>query len=179
MEITELPEQLAARIVVNEESRCWLWIGSTTKQGYGKVTYEGKSYLVHRLVRVLLTGEPIPAKHVLDHLLSDRPEAPGPCVFGPSCCNPEHNEPVTVRVNSKRVRPWNRNKETCPAGHPYTSSYTGADGYTRRYCDTCRKARKVNRGARSQPVPAATVSTSYAADVLGWVVGDDGLEPPF
>jgi hypothetical protein len=71
---------------------CWLWLGSDSGNGYGKVSIDGKDMMVHRVVYELLVG-PIPDGLVLDHIPRCRCRR---------CCNPDHLEPVTIQVNTHR-----------------------------------------------------------------------------
>lgn len=150
-----LDPKVAALLQRDMFSGCLVYQGRRTADGYPVAWVEGESRLVHRYVWEKAVG-PIPPKHVLDHLLRDRTEAPGACVHGPGCCEPAHLEPVPVTVNAKRVRPWNRSKTHCPSGHRYdplfdedgvlleeghAAYYQCADGYQRRFCGTCRKRR--------------------------------------
>lgn len=151
-----LDPKVAAQIQVDMLSGCHVWMGRKNADGYGVVYVDGKSRLVHRYVWSVTNG-PIPAMHVLDHMIADREVAPGPCVHGPACCNPDHVEVVTVTVNAKRVRNWQRAKTHCPSGHRYHDLidddgnvvesghgkyYDCADGRTRRFCTTCSAQRK-------------------------------------
>ena len=129
----------------DEQTGCWLWQGRRTRDGYGIVYVDGRQRLVHRVVWEQFHG-PIPDRLVLDHLKDDR----GPCRHR-HCANPDHLEPVTIAVNTQRVIPWNRTKLTCPQGHDYAThghTYTGKDGYTRRYCTACDLARRERRKTR-------------------------------
>ena len=64
--------------------------GRLNRNGYGRVCFNGREPVVHRLVYELLVGM-IPTEYVLDHLCRNR-----------RCCNPEHLEPVTMRENTIR-----------------------------------------------------------------------------
>lgn len=76
---------------------------------------------------------PVPHGLELDHL----------CRI-PSCCRPDHLEPVTHQVNVLRgtgVAAANAIKTACPAGHEYTADNTylrkKPNGRTARRCRTC------------------------------------------
>lgn len=86
-----LPDRIADRIQPCPNTGCWLWEGRwDSGNGYGKVSWRGRTWMAHRLVYVLLVG-PIPEGHHLDHRCRVRP-----------CCNPDHLEPVTPRENTLR-----------------------------------------------------------------------------
>lgn len=69
---------------------CWEWQGKRDEHGYGRVVRNGRDRLAHRWVYARLLG-PIPEGHVLDHLCRNT-----------SCVNPEHLEPVSDAVNTRR-----------------------------------------------------------------------------
>ncbi len=121
---------------------CWVWRGAL-KDGYGRFTYEGKTYRAHRVAYEAFVGE-IGAHEegrgwVLDHKCRNR-----------ACCNPAHLEMVTQRINilrgenhvAKRARVTH-----CPAGHPYDDANTYRDDLNRRYCRTCRRERARSKRA--------------------------------
>lgn len=86
-----LPDFLLDKLAPCPVTGCWHWAAWwDSGNGYGKVRYERKCRMAHRVVYLLLVG-PIPEGHVLDHTCRE-------C----SCCNPDHLEPVTVRVNTHR-----------------------------------------------------------------------------
>ena len=65
----DLPSRMASKIDVPPESGCWLWTGSCNREGpsgYGTVSYQGKTQLVHRVVFKLLVGE-IPEGFQVSH----------------------------------------------------------------------------------------------------------------
>lgn len=76
--------------VVNEVTGCWEWQRFRDKLGYGSLHLAGKRLAAHRYVYEKMRGE-IPDGLVLDHLCRN-----------PSCVNPDHLEPVTYAVNSRR-----------------------------------------------------------------------------
>ncbi len=71
---------------------CWTWLGSTTKDGYGRVHVGHSMVGVHRAMYELLVGE-IPAYLEVDHLCRVR-----------NCCNVNHLELVTHRENVLRAK---------------------------------------------------------------------------
>lgn len=122
---------------------CWVWRGAL-KDGYGRFTYEGRTYRAHRVAYEAFVGEI--AEHdangkvlVLDHKCRNR-----------ACTNPEHVEIVTQRVNILRGANHvaARARVThCPAGHAYDEANTYRDDLNRRYCRTCRRERARNKRA--------------------------------
>lgn len=86
-----LPDRLRDKIAPEPNSGCWLFTGRwESGNGYGKVSWQGRDSMFHRVVWEILVG-PIPDGHVLDHKCRLR-----------MCCNPDHLEPVTVQVNTHR-----------------------------------------------------------------------------
>jgi hypothetical protein len=85
-----LPGRIIDKIAFCPITGCWFWLGWDSGNGYGKVWWEGRGEMAHRIVYRLLVGY-IPEGHVLDHLCRMR-----------LCCNPHHLEPVTVAENTQR-----------------------------------------------------------------------------
>lgn len=70
---------------------CWFYDGRwDSDNGYGKKRWEGRIWVLHRLVWTMLKG-PICPTFLLDHTCRQR-----------ACCNIEHLEPVTTAVNTHR-----------------------------------------------------------------------------
>lgn len=68
---------------------CWMWTASI-RQGYGQIRVGRSTRQAHRVLYELLVAE-VPDDLDLDHLCRRR-----------RCCNPDHLEPVTRRVNLHR-----------------------------------------------------------------------------
>ena len=111
---------------------CWQW-SSLRVDGYGRIRYQKKDQLAHRVVYELLVG-PIPEDLTLDHLCRNR-----------GCVRPAHLEPVTRGENVLRgesLPAKNARKTHCIRGHllieenlePNRSSWKRAD----RRCRLCR-----------------------------------------
>ena len=87
---------------------CWLWTASKHWRGYGWIGIDGRNRYSH-IVVFLLAGGSIPEGKQLDHLCRVT-----------SCCNPNHLEAVTGRMNTLRgVGPsaQNSRKTHCIKGH--------------------------------------------------------------
>jgi hypothetical protein len=128
---TDPLQRLLSRIEIDQNTGCWEWQGYR-RRGYGSISLGrrgDKTVPVHRLAYERLVG-PIPDGLQLDHLCRN-----------PPCCNPEHLEPVTSRVNTLRgvsAGAKNAVKTHCPQGHEYTPENTYlADGA--RHCRICRR----------------------------------------
>ncbi len=103
---------------------CWLWTGSIQNNGYGKVTVNYKTRLIHRYAYEELKGS-IPEGYEIDHLCRNK-----------LCINPEHLEAVPGKVNRKRQ---GEAKTHCVEGHELFGDnlYVTPDG--RRNCKACRR----------------------------------------
>ena len=111
-------------------SGCWEWQRSISASGYGKVRFNGKMCVVHRVVWEYFCDD-IPEGLQMDHLCRNR-----------RCCNPDHLEPVTQRINLLRgfgASGQNARKECCPNGHPYDTITAGG-----RKCSICSEENRRN-----------------------------------
>lgn len=121
--------------------QCWTFTGATNAAGYGMVSFQGKTRPAHRLAYELAVGA-VPPDLDLDHLCRNR-----------GCCNPDHLEPVTTRVNVLRgdsPSAHHATKTHCPKGHPYDEENTYRLGNERR----CRICHRVGDRARKRRVRA-------------------------
>lgn len=108
---------------------CWIWLGATTKGGYGVMRYEKGNTTAHRVSYQLFVGEIGGGLHV-DHLCRQT-----------FCVNPHHLEAVTPYVNTRRRSDLVTH---CPRGHEYNeeNTYVWRKGKgSQRHCKTCRSAR--------------------------------------
>ena len=128
--ITDLPSRIRDKIVIDSNG-CWIWRGFVNDNGYGLVYLKEikRQRRAHRVVYGLLRGA-IPDGLHLDHLCRVR-----------ACCNPDHLEPVTPRVNTLRGEtiPAAKLKQThCIHGHELTGEnlYIHKKRGTRN-CRTC------------------------------------------
>jgi len=111
---------------------CWNWVGGKYVAGYGRFTANGAGFRAHRVSYVALVG-PIPEGLVIDHLCRNV-----------ACVNPDHLEPVTVRVNTLRGRSPQIaaelfTKEFCKWGHAMPEFIPGR---RRRACGPCHAQRQ-------------------------------------
>lgn len=99
---------------------CWLWLRSTSSDGYGWTSLDNRTHQAHRLIYCLLRGDP-PSGLVLDHLCRVR-----------HCVNPDHLEPVTPGENLRRSELTPTGMRRCPKGHEFS------DRHGQRRCLTCK-----------------------------------------
>lgn len=108
------------------KTKCWIWPITNGGTGRPIIQVNRKSLRTYRVVYEMLVG-PIPEGLTLDHL----------CRV-PTCCNPEHLEPVTLEENLARTR-----GEFCKSGeHAMSGSnllqYYWQGKLTRR-CKACKE----------------------------------------
>ena len=129
---------------VEKTDSCWLWTGAKASNGYGCMSYNGKSTSAHRLSYLLHKGD-IPEGLIICHT----------CDI-PHCVNPDHLWVGTYTQNSHDMLKKNRQGENmrvkthCRKGHLFTpeNTYvrTTAGGKSHKNCRHCRKInKKVNR----------------------------------
>lgn len=109
---------------------CWVPALKPDRKGYVRAKVEGRSVFVHRLAYALLRG-PIQDGLTLDHLCRN-----------PSCCNPEHLEPVTAAENIRRGTQGQAqaSKTHCVRGHEFTPENTyRPPGKNERACRECQR----------------------------------------
>lgn len=111
---------------------CWLWLGSTTPQGYARAwSGRGRVEYVHRMVYELCVG-PIPDGLTINHLCRVR-----------HCIHPEHLDVVSLQTNVLRSpiaqAAMNAAKTHCKWGHPFSSenTYRPPNHPRSRVCRTC------------------------------------------
>lgn len=84
-----LIKRMLDRIEV-DDAKCWLWTGALSGNGYPRISIDGRLYMTHRVMYVMVRGPIHPALD-LDHLCRVR-----------ICINPHHLEPVTRAINLQR-----------------------------------------------------------------------------
>jgi hypothetical protein len=143
MEVGEWPERLRAKVETGPLPKwapflgpCWLWTAHCNPKGYGKFRFEGRSWMVHRLVYVLFVGAVEPAQEI-DHLCRVR-----------NCVRPGHLEAVSRLSNCLRgfsPSAQNARKTHCIHGHEFTAENTivRKDGW--RGCRACRSESNARR----------------------------------
>lgn len=117
---------------------CLNWPGSTNGL-HGIIRFGGESWVVSRLVWVLVNGEIPDGMYVLHHC------------DNPICANVEHLFLGTIKDNNddrdQKGRHGQKNKTHCPQGHEYTAENTYVNPLGRRNCRTCGRERDRRRRA--------------------------------
>lgn len=126
---------------------CWEFRGCRDRHGYGRFGIGSKVFLAHRVSYELNVG-PIPENAELDHLCRN-----------PSCCNPQHLEPVTHVENVRRgeAGKYKVKNGRCKHGHDLTDPanvYVHTRGKGNRKCKPCtlRNARESHERKKLQHV---------------------------
>lgn len=152
--------------LVKIQPGCWLWLGSTAKNGYGQFVLDGRRdrkkvrIAPYKFIWEYLNG-PMPKDLEPDHTCNNR-----------RCCNPEHIEPVTHaenqrraavrrRLEGRRVNYTPRSRPThCPHGHEYTpaNSYLTPQGSI--YCRECNRLACSARNAKRKQSSSANTTVS-------------------
>ena len=130
---------------VDKTATCWLWVAGKDSKGYGTFWIGDATRGAHR-VSYELTHGTIPAGLELDHLCRVR-----------NCVNPDHLEPVTHIVNTRRspfvISTVNSTKTHCLRGHLFDEANTYITPRGTRNCRECKRAagRVWERTRRAKP----------------------------
>jgi HNH endonuclease len=117
-------DRILAKVVVDDATECWVFIGGHDNHGYGRVWHLGAMRLPHRVTYEYYVA-PIPFGLSLDHLCRVR-----------ACCNPTHLEPVTHHENVLRGNSV-KSRTHCPQGHEFTAENTRITRQGSRSCRVC------------------------------------------
>jgi hypothetical protein len=118
-------------LVHTDNNKCYAWIGSLNKDGYGNFWADGKIEKAHRYSFFLNNGfYPAVVRHTCDN---------------PCCVNPKHllagNHADNMNDASERGRIRCQKITHCPKGHGYTAENTLLNSKNQRVCRSCNKKR--------------------------------------
>lgn len=134
-------------------SGCWLWTGSVSPKGYGKLRFNGRTQTAHRASIQLFNGVVLRSG---DHVLHS-------CDL-PGCVSPHHLRVGTNAENTRDKMRRGRHHASrithCPQGHEYTpeNTYTNSG---RRQCVACSKANSAKRFAQATPEQREAKRTAF------------------
>jgi hypothetical protein len=119
-------ERFCQKILINNKSDCWEWVGAKSIIGYGQFAPQtrrrgGKLTSPHRFIWEYLNGE-IPENKELDHLCRNR-----------ACSNPQHLRLVSHQENQEFLK-----KESCKYGHLFSGENLHINSQGKRICKKCR-----------------------------------------
>lgn len=93
MSAEELGQWISEQVEIDPDSGCWIWPFSLDRKGYGRVSFQGKRWLAHRLTFSVFVG-PLMDGLQVDHIN---------CVSR-ACCNPAHLRQVSQSGNMQNQR---------------------------------------------------------------------------
>ena len=114
---------------------CLEWTGYTNKDGYGHISFNGKSIGTHRVAWELIHGPIPPGMKVLHHC------------DNPPCCEAEGTDHLFLGTQADNMADMaakgravngERSKTHCPSNHPYDEDNTYVTRMGGRGCRACR-----------------------------------------
>jgi hypothetical protein len=139
------------QIIPEPNSGCWIWLGQTNHEGYGRTHLaNGRSQVAHRAVYEAHHGVKVPAHLQVDHLCRLR-----------CCVNPDHLEVVTRLENMRRAFLKNRTNYSdthCINGHEMVGENIWprkSEGRLIRACRACAKKSRAQYRAKFKVRKAA------------------------
>ena len=137
-------ERFYSKVQINNQTGCWEWVGSKTKDGYGQFRLGKRIRAPHQISWEWYYGALIPPSMEIDHTCRIR-----------HCVNPDHLQLVVQGFNGKQGGLSNgqkqKNRTHCKRGHEFTpeNTYVYPDGRRLRQL-RCRQAKK-NRSHFRRP----------------------------
>ena len=126
---------------ITTDSGCWEWSASVTQFGYGRMSWKGHVFRVHRLSAHHWLGLDLSGDTVVRHKCDN-----------PPCFNPDHLElgtqldNVNDMVERGRWAGGDKRRDICPKGHPLA----GRNELKTRIGRRCRECSRVSNRAYYQ-----------------------------
>lgn len=105
MSTEEIGKWISQQVEIDSASGCWVWTRELNREGYGRLEFQGKKQLVHRLMFSIFVGPLVEGLQV-DHI---------DCI-STACCNPEHLRQVSPAGNMQNQRGLRSNNISGHAG---------------------------------------------------------------
>lgn len=141
--LLNLKEKLISNRLITEDGH-WLWTGVCNKQGYGRLSINGITFLAHR-VSFEIFKEDLNYEDLVCHIRECNKK---------NCFNPNHLYKGNHSTNTQDSLAVGTNHESnvthCPKGHEYTENNTRTYG-NKRHCISCANERYklVHKGQKS------------------------------
>lgn len=158
MSWSDLPAFIEDKIMPEPNTGCWIWLGTQTTPGYGKISIGRKESSAHRLLFLCFNGL-IPRGKVVDHICENK-----------WCVNPEHLEAVTQGEN---VRRFFAKRHFCKNGHDLRAKGIRLVSGRIKMCVVCYDENQ-KRSIASRKV-SRSISKRIRRDVLDGILDPYGL----
>lgn len=117
---------------------CWIWQGPLATNGYGQVTYKGRTRILSRCMYQVWHGVKLARLQYVCHSCDVK-----------RCCNPAHlwvgNNGLNKKDETAKGKNYWANRTHCPRGHEYTQENTYVHevrpGVFSRNCKACEVVR--------------------------------------
>ena len=135
-------ERFWGKVICDLPTRCWLWTGARSSEGYGNVKIDGQNHRAYHLAYTWLMGPIGTIPFQLDHTCHNTDAA---CAGGPTCqhrrwVHTAHLEPVPRRINllrGKSPAAIRARQDQCRYGHSFTPENTYVKPRGGRACRAC------------------------------------------
>lgn len=122
----EILDRLWSHSSIDKTTFCWLWNGTLSGDGYGRINIGGKLYGVHRVSAALYLGLNLEDNTIHSLHYHHCPNR--------NCWNPEHLHLGTNEQNHAERLP----KTHCPKGHEYIAENIYINPKLKMECKICR-----------------------------------------